>query len=219
MKRNDRREAGFTLVELLVVMTLMSLVMLGLFSAMRSMGQTETRIDTRLALADEFRATVSFLHSSLDRVSSRKLNGQQADVSPLPFAAAPSEMSWVGVMPARYGAGGRHFFRLAVERSNSGDAALVIRFIPWTSDVGALDWSQSQAQVLVDKLVSLDIQYQDLQNQNAPWRSDWSVVDRLPSAVSLAVRTQSTIWPEIVIAMRPLPGTDDLLGTITAGHE
>lgn len=219
MRANCSRKAGFTLVELLVVMTLISLVMLALFSGMRSMGQIETRIDTRLALADEFRTTVSFLHASLDRVSSRKLNGQQADASPLPFVAAENEMTWIGVMPARYGSGGRHFFRLSVENTNSGTAAWVIRYIPWSADVGALDWNSAQSLVLVDKVASLNILYQDLQDQVAKWRSDWPIADRLPRAVSFSLRTQSTSWPVIVIAMRPMPGMEDLIGSITAGHD
>jgi len=35
---------GFTLLEMLVVMVLLSVIMLGLLSALRTMAQTETRI-------------------------------------------------------------------------------------------------------------------------------------------------------------------------------
>ena len=45
------RMSGFTLVEILVVMTLMSVVMLALGAAMRTIAQTEERVDQRLQRA------------------------------------------------------------------------------------------------------------------------------------------------------------------------
>ena len=63
---------GFTLVELLVVMALLSLLMLGLVSALRTMAQTEERIDGRLAQADEFRVTTAFVQEILGQISIRR---------------------------------------------------------------------------------------------------------------------------------------------------
>jgi general secretion pathway protein J len=34
------------------------------------------------------------------------------------------------------------------------------------------------------------------------------LLDRLPDRVSIAVQTQTGDWPEMVIALRVLPGTD-----------
>ena len=51
-----RREArGFTLLEIVVVMALLSLVMLGLGASLRSFASTETRIDARLERMQEQR--------------------------------------------------------------------------------------------------------------------------------------------------------------------
>ena len=60
---------GFTLVELLVTMALLSLLMLGMASALRTMAQTEERVDARLAKADEFRVATGFLRSIVGRGS------------------------------------------------------------------------------------------------------------------------------------------------------
>ena len=66
---------GFTLIELLVTMALLSLLMLGMASALRTMAQTEERIDARLARADEFRIATGFLRSIVGRVSARTAAG------------------------------------------------------------------------------------------------------------------------------------------------
>lgn len=55
-----RLQLGFTLVELLVTMALLSILMLGMASALRTMAQTEERVDTRLTETDEFRVATGF---------------------------------------------------------------------------------------------------------------------------------------------------------------
>ncbi len=101
---------GFTLVELLVTMALLSLLMLGMASALRTMAQTEERVDARLARADEFRIATGFLRSIVGRISARKNPAPMTQgASPYMFAGAPTTLSWVGIMPARYGAGGAQF--------------------------------------------------------------------------------------------------------------
>ena len=59
---------GFTLVEVLVVLSLLSLVMLAMGSALRTTAQTEERVDQRLQRADEMRVTTGFLRYILGRV-------------------------------------------------------------------------------------------------------------------------------------------------------
>lgn len=217
--KSRNKSLGFTLVELLVVMSLMSLVMLALFSAMRSMGQVEARIDARLARSDELRSADTFLRFALGRASTQKMTGLQPGVSQLPFMAQPESVMWVGVMPARYGAGGRHFFRLGAEPSQQGQTALVLRFTPWINNAEPPNWAASQALVLAQTLTSLGIRYLDTAKASFTWRNDWPFNDRLPVAVDLAVVTNHESWPDLIIAMRALPGSSDVTGSITAGPD
>ena len=64
---------GFTLVGLLVVLTLLSLVMLAMGSALRTTAQTEERVDQRLQRTDEMRVASGFLREILGRISARKV--------------------------------------------------------------------------------------------------------------------------------------------------
>lgn len=213
---------GFTLLELLVVMTLLSLVMLALGGALRGMAQTEERVDARLEKADEFRVAVSFIRSTLGRASTRKLEGTPANPAPLPFVAAPHTLMWVGVMPPRYGAGGRHFFLLeqdkaALNANASGASPLVIRFAPWVADTNFPDQSSMVSHQLMANVLSVDVRYQDIQSLALPWRQDWPFKDRLPAAISLSIQTAAGALPELVIAVRALTGADDEGGLFVTG--
>ena len=143
------RLRGFTLVEVLIALVLLSLLMLALTGALRAMGQTEERVEQRIAVADDYRAAVHFLGDVLGQVSARRFATQQADApSQTPFfQAAPDALAWIGVMPARHGLGGRHYMRLGVEPGPNG-GQLVLRYAPWTGAPTFSAWDQAAAQIL-----------------------------------------------------------------------
>ena len=202
---------GFTLLELLVVMGLMSAVMLAMGAALRTMAQSEERIDQRLAQLDEMRVSSAFLRTILGRVSARRSVQTQPTATPGPlFAGAPTEVAWVGVMPARFGLGGRHYFHLGLETVD-GDSALVLRFAPWSSGAGFPDWQQAQSQVLVQHVTSLQLRYEDGKKVPSEWSAEWAQADSLPARIDLALQTPTGDWPAMVVALRALP--DPQLGS------
>ena len=196
---------GFTLVELLVVMALLSLLMLGLVSALRTMAQTEERIDGRLAQADEFRVTTAFVEEILGQISARKKGTPSTSGdSTFFFDGQTTSVSWVGVMPARHGVGGRYFFKLALEEFQ-GEATLVIRFAPWNDEPVFPAWEHAQARALVKGVTVFSLAYESWATGAENWVPSWQQSDALPEHVRIAVQTRGGEWPLWVIALRPLP--------------
>jgi general secretion pathway protein J len=210
---------GFTLVEILVVMTLMSAVMLALGAAMRTIAQTEERVDQRLHRSDEMRVATSFLSSTLGRISARKSQAvTQVGTSLFLFSATPAAVMWVGVMPARYGAGGRYFFRLALERQ-ADRSDLVIRFLPFTAADVFPDWGTADSRILVREASRLAFEYAEEDGSRQSWLAAWPYPDKLPSRVRISVKTAAVDWPLIVIALRQLPAADNGRGGFSLGPE
>ena len=209
LPRRTALSSGFTLIEVLVVMSLLSLVMLAMGSALRTTAQTEERVDQRLQRTDELRVADGFLRSILGRVAARKVPPPvEQGASQFIFNAQPSQLTWVGVMPARYGAGGRHHFRLQLQGSTAGQQALVLQFTPWLDDTLPPDWGQASSHVLVQNVQSLALQYEDAQPEPPVWTPQWTVPDRLPQRAMLLLQTGAGPWPAIVIPLRLLPGSD-----------
>lgn len=216
MMRGRPNVAGFTLVEILVVMTLMSVVMLALGAAMRTIAQTEERVDQRLQRADEMRVATNFLASTLGRISARKSQAPTLVGGSLAlFSATPSAVMWVGVMPARYGAGGRYFFRLALERQGER-SELVIRFAPWTGAGVFPVWASADSRVLLRDASRLDLEYAQA---DGSWRSDWPDPQLLPGRIRISLRTPVSEWPPVIIALRQLPAGDSGRGGFSLGPE
>ena len=211
------RAGGFTLLELLVVMALLSVVMLALGSALRTIAQSEERIDRRLARTDEFRVATAFIRTTLGRVSDRKVVAlAEPGASSVLFVGNGEAVAWVGIMPARYGAGGRNFFRLGVETVD-GVGALVLRFIPWTDVPTFPDWSQAEARVLVTEVTSLSVRYEDAFEVPSVWGTEWPFKDRVPQRIELTVQTVAGFWPSLVVAMRTMSMEQGGPGQIVVG--
>lgn len=197
---------GFTLIELLVVLTLVSLIALAMAGAMGTMAQTESRVDARVERAEDFRIATGFIRSTLGRASVRKLDppppmGRNTAL----FFAEDGALSWLGVMPARHGAGGRTFFRLAKEDAGNGRAALVIRFVPAGNATAFPDWQAAESRVLVQDVTGFSIAFLDGRDPAAAWRAQWEPIDRLPDVVKLGIETAGGPWPDLMVAVRVLP--------------
>lgn len=200
-----RGAGGFTLVELLIVLVLLSLLVLAMGSALRTASQTEERVDARLQRMDDLRIANGFLRSVLGRVSAQKIGTPvEVGASPFFFVGAPASMGWVGVMPARYGAGGRYHFRLGV----ADGGVLTLQFVPWTDASTPPDWSVAQNATLLSGVTGLALRYEDAAVEPPDWSPQWTLIDRLPNRVAISVQTATGPWPDIIIPLRILPGSD-----------
>lgn len=197
---------GFTLVEMVVAMALLSLVMLVLGSSIRSMGASAERVESRTASIDEMRVATAFLRDIVGRTSAQRL---EAPATGLMFAGAAGGMSWVGVMPARFGASGRHFFRLAVEQDSDGKPGLVLRFIPWRWEQKALpDWAKAESRVLVRDVDAASFSFEGAGVVDG-WLNAWPAEEmKLPKRLRLLLSAAGSEWPPIVLAIHPLPGSE-----------
>ena len=219
------RQQGFTLLELLVVMSLLSIIMVGLGVALRGMAQTEDRVDKRIDRMGEIRVVRHFLQTTLGRVSGQTIDlpnapGQQT----VPFQATPDSLTWVGILPARPDVGGRHFFRLSMEDGPQGPQ-LILRYAPWNPDFVLPDWSAAESRVLVKQVQTFAIQAQglppDMNDTRKPWpqgwQDGWPVTDALPERVRLLISDRQGAWPEWVLPIQPSAQSDSNINLVVIG--
>ena len=204
-----KAERGFTLIEVLIALTLLSLLMLALTGAMRAMGQTSEGVERRIEAEDDYRIAQAFLRDILAQASARVSDQAAAGggARAVFFAGQPDALTWIGIMPARHGLGGRHYMRLALEPDASG-THLVLRYAPWNGAPAFADWATAEARILVRDVQGLHLRYQH--PLSGAWQPSWSPSSDLPpginlylpSAIELAVDGPVPAWPPVVVALR-----------------
>ena len=208
-RRTHRKNSGFTLLELLVVMSLMSLLILAMASALQTTSQTSERVDLALARSDDLRIVSGFLQNTVGRISlQRRGYAFKEGTSQYYFEGQESQIMWLGVMPAGYAASGRSLMRLRQEISDQGQPALVLQYLPWAGAAVEPDWTQAESHVLLNGVTQLQILYQDARPEPPVWSSSWALLDQVPQRVRISLQTEKGPLPDLVVALRPLPASD-----------
>lgn len=194
--------AGFTLVEVLVALTILSAVLVALAGTMRGMAQTSDRVDVRLSRGDDVRVVSEFLRRAMgDMVRHEVVNPAAPGPMRLLFDGRADSMTWVGVMPAGYGGGGRHLFRLAGE-GDAGKLRLVLRYTPAdTLEAMPTQWSTLPFKVLNDDLQHLEFRYQGGPAGAPVPSTQWAPTGTLPARVALNISDAQGEWPLLMVSV------------------
>ena len=209
---------GFTLVEVIIVTVLVSLIMLGLLSALGTLGTTASRLEARTERSDEAWLVGDLLRFSLSRSVSRLKQTLPDGKKSVFFHGAPQEVVWLGVMPARHGAGGLYHFRLAP--ATDFPPRLVLQYAPFISQDEVPDIAGADSHILVGPLEGLRIAYQARpkeQGQEGEWVESWEDTEQLPVRVRLDITAENRVWPPLFVSIAAADSGGGGDGRIVAG--
>jgi general secretion pathway protein J len=209
-----RRAQGFTLVEVVITLAITALIMLGLVSALATFGQSGSRADARLARIDDVRLVSAFLRSVLARSSSAYTEYRDGAGATALFDGDARQLRWLGVMPARHGAGGLHLFRLFLGKGLDGAAALMLQYLPYSGGGLPEAWESAPSKVLVSGVTGFGFSYRD-GAADAVWQTQWRDRKKAPELVQVSIAAGNRDWPELVVRVR---ATDMLDGGVRIVH-
>lgn len=203
------RTSGFTLVEVVVALTLLSLILLGLVGAMRSFGQTSARLEAQTLAVDDLRLVGALLQRTIARASRTTYQDPADQAVRTWFAGGGAALAWLGQLPARHGAGGLSHLRLSVEEQTGGEGRgrLLLQMVPYAGARNPPDWGALEPRVLLDDVDALRLQYRGY--GEAEWLDVWDDPRVLPRFVRIVVAVGGRSWPPIVVQLeQAAPRTD-----------
>lgn len=191
---------GFSLLEVLIALSLLSLITMTTTAALRSFGNTKVAVTEITNRNDEMRVVSSFLRNALgSALPVRKETASTPSFdnvaeSPALFWGGASEVIWVAPLVAGADLGGAFVFQLEY----SG-GSLNLRWYPYSAAGMSFHWEDLTPRVLLEDVEAFTVGY--LAGYGDTWLDVWPESPANPVAVRLNIKSRGKFWPELIVRL------------------
>jgi general secretion pathway protein J len=205
------RQRGFTLVELMIALSLFALMSAVLFGSLRLAGRSTDAGDEKVQASSGMRLASDYLRTQLTAQHPQRM--RKILEFPLLFGGSESEVRFTAPLPARVGVGGMWYYRLSVAAvpGQAHEALVVDRMIPDLDALNMPTFAESERSVLADDIKSLKVSDFGRDRGSAidvapTWRPTWEDSQLLPVLIQVEVTPRTgNPWPPLLIAPRAAP--------------
>jgi general secretion pathway protein J len=196
---NPRSDAGFTLIEVLVALTLLAMLSVGLVTTFR----TGHGAYARVVEAGDSGWNVVIAQRSLRRLLESTYPFEPADggrASTVGLQGDRLRLTFSAPMPLAAGGSGHYRYEVGTRTAAGGRKALVVRS---SLDRNGMFQGSVAEEVILEDIEEVEWGYLDAAGAQR-WRDDWSE-RRPPALVRLRVsfpQRDSRSWPDLIVAPR-----------------
>ena len=204
-----RRERGFTLLELLIAMTLLGLLMLGLFGGLRLGARVWEAGDTRSVDRARVEAVQRFVRTYLGQA--RPLAGaDRTGDDTIAFIGRRDRLDFATVLPPHLSTGGFAHAALSLAERENGYGLIFEHQALQRRDDGRAELTrldEAENAVLLDNIEEIEFSYfgQRNRDEDARWTDRWDDDQGLPLLVRVRVvfpESDRRVWPDLTIALK-----------------
>jgi general secretion pathway protein J len=194
--RSEQLLRGFTLVEVMVALTILSLIMLATVSGLRTLASTQRSLEQVTERADEIRSVSSVLRDLFESAvigsGSGGLSLGGGSIQTSHFQMGERFVEWKARVQFGERYGGTHLLRLTAEEEQ-----LVLRWLlPAMGPPRDQDWLNAPSRVLVKQLDEFRVAWR--QSYQHDWQRKWRG-DDTPALLRLRIKAAGRHWPDLVL--------------------
>jgi general secretion pathway protein J len=199
------RALGFTLVELLLAMTLMSMLMALAYGGLRASTRATDRGQVILEESSRIRMAHQFVRKQLNQMMPLVFEESEDQLERTIFAGSSDRIRFVAPMPGYLGFGGPQVQELTFARSEDGFALVISHALLQGFEEEKM--YERAPIVLLDRIDQAEFQFLALDEEGEifTWSNEWEDPAKLPLAVSLDIEFNEEVfvrWPLLTASVR-----------------
>ena len=195
----NRPQRGFTLLEIMIVLSLLAVLLTLVGGALVGANRAVVKADRYTSRLDERRAAQGFLHQAISQALPLDMAENDHSGAGL-FVGSAQRVQFAATLPGNLG-GGIQLHTLEVS-GPAADRRLQIAFAQVQDNV-LRAWGEPQVLLHDVKGVSLSYRGVTPTGEATGWLAEWPWPNRLPRAVRVEVQMDGPVtWPSEIIALR-----------------
>jgi general secretion pathway protein J len=193
---------GFSLLEVLAALALLAILLLGVYSGVKSTTVSTSHGSAAIARLDEVRAGREFLRRQLSSATALpwKTTG---DGVPVVFDGDATHLRFVSTLPGYLGKLGPQAIDITLSHDDGAGRVLEARFAPLPGSQSAV--TAGAHDVLLTRVRSLHVRY--AARGSTAWKDQWDTPMVLPGTVEIRVVPEEgeAAWPPLLVSPRQDP--------------
>ena len=206
---------GFTLIEVLIAMTLLSIMMVLLFTSLKICADSWGKGENKITDVNEIAVVYNFFQRDLSGAKplwNDSTAEQQTEEKTFSFQGKAQSLQFVSAFPASAGKPGLQLFSLNLLEEDD-DQVIKVTLTPFLPMAEGEEWPQEEV-TLIRRVTDFTMAYfgsEDGTSESA-WTEEWLNKGVLPRLVKISINLKNGIyWPEMIIDLK-VTGTTDNAG-------
>ena len=196
-----QKNTGFTLLEVMLAMTLLSIMVVLLFSSLKIGAESWNKGESKIAEVNEKAVVYQFFKRHL--LSIRPLwNDFSDDERSFSFQGEQDRFQFVSVFPVSAARKGLQLFVVEPDQSEKGVIKVILT--PFYPTLEGQQWEPEEV-VLLENVEEFELSYfgKDDSDSEAAWVDSWQEKESLPALLKIKIVLKDhRYWPEMIFAMK-----------------
>ncbi len=203
-----KKQAGFTLLEVIVVFTLLAMIMAMIFSGIDSGRRMVAKGEAKITAINEIRVVQNILRHQISRAMPIAVD-MTDEGEMIKFIGEPRRMTFVSQMPGYLGSGGPHIQQLELVDDRNGLVLLYRHGLVsnYDDEDEYSPFEEAEPMVLLENIADGGFEYIELDEEREP--TDWLTEMEQGMDLPLMVRMDLTMndqakqaWPALQVALQ-----------------
>jgi general secretion pathway protein J len=205
MNHSYNKQTGFSLMEIIVAMTMLSLIMAMIYGGIHSSRKMAHKGNNRINATNEIRVVQELVRRQISRILPMAF--KEEDDTFVIFEGDDKHIMYVSPMPGYLGKGGPHVQLIEIVNAKGGK---ILQFSHWllndSIEEDTFEDSDQEPVVLLENVKDAEFSFMKLDEEGEPgdWENDWEEPENTPLMVKLEVDMGEGAlmqWPIMEVAL------------------